>query len=75
MDPDGVWPATPVRDAIEALASSAVEDGFKAGVYNGRGVTKREYLEGGEPEFILAEKYAAWATAVADKWPRTAAVL
>ncbi len=75
VDVDGAWPVVAVRNAIEALQSSAVEDGLRMGIYNSRGVTKWEFFEGGEQELALVEKYSTWAAAVSDRWPRTGGVL
>jgi hypothetical protein len=74
-DKDGTWPTLPVRNAIERLASTGVEDGFMTETYNKRGVVSRGLLDGGERERQLAQQYRDDATRVADRWPRTAATL
>jgi hypothetical protein len=74
-DADGAWPARPVRDLIDELGAPQVERGFYLGVVNSRGVTTRGVFDGGAQEYELADKYGGWATALAARWPRTAAVL
>ena len=74
-DEDGTWPTLPVRDAIERLASTDLEDGFMTETYNKRGVVSRGLLDGGEKERQLAQQYRDYTVRAADKWPRTAATL
>jgi hypothetical protein len=74
-DPDGTWPRKPVRDLIERLQRPRVESGFLLSVLNSRGVTSRSLDAGGAQERALAERYRQGAEAVADGWPRTAAIL
>jgi len=74
-DPDGTWPATPVRDVIEKIRSPYLEDGLFAGKRNLRGVTTRGMLDGGAQEKTLAEYFRRNARAVELKWPRTKDVL
>ncbi len=72
---DGIWPHPAVRDVIEEVASAELERGAEIGVYNSRGVFAKLPTEGGAQERELAEKYAEYAVAVCDRWPRTAAML
>lgn len=72
---DGVRPAPEVRDLLEDLQADGVEQGLRTELYNQRGVTSRDPEEGGNQERVLAKQYAEQADAVADQWPRTAAVL
>lgn len=74
-DPDGVWPATPVRELIETLANEDVERGIMIEVLNSRGATWRSLTAGGAQEHALEEQYRGYAGAVGDRWPRTAAML
>ncbi|HSH31099.1 MAG TPA: hypothetical protein VK963_00315 [Candidatus Saccharimonadales bacterium] len=74
-DADETWPTTPVRNAIEQIASEKIEQGFFTETYNKRGVVTRNPYEGGGLEWGLARKYKAWAAKIADQWPRTAALL
>jgi hypothetical protein len=74
-DHDGLWPSRPVRAAIERLASSELDVGFRVEVYNSRGVTSRGLTAGGDQERQLRDRYAALATGVRDEWPRTASIL
>lgn len=74
-DPDGTFPALAVRDVLEDAPDERLSRGFSIGVYNKRGVTSRGMTEGGQQEYELADKYAAWAEAVQASHPRTAAAL
>ncbi|CAH0253376.1 hypothetical protein SRABI02_03230 [Plantibacter cousiniae] len=74
-DPDGTYPALPVRDILEDAPDERLARGFSIGVYNKRGVTSRGMTEGGQQEYDLANKYSAWAEAVQASHPRTAATL
>lgn len=75
QDTDGTWPTLPVRNLIEKLANSKIEDGFRTGTYNKRGVVRRSLTDGGKQEYALADQFNGWAQRIADRWPRTAAVL
>jgi hypothetical protein len=70
---DGAWPAEPVRDVIDRVASDALDDGFRIGVYNARGATW--HAGGGGQERELAQKYRRWASQITGLWPRTATIL
>jgi hypothetical protein len=72
---DGIWPAEPLRDLIESLQSEEFDRGIIIGVANARGLTSRALGVGGDLERELASKYVAFATAIRDHWPRSAAVL
>jgi hypothetical protein len=74
-DPDGAWPATPVRELIETFASKELERGIVTEVLNSRGITWRGVTAGGAQERALEEQYRGYAGAVGDRWPRTAAML
>ena len=74
-DPDGTFPALPIRDVLEDAPDERLARGFSIGVYNKRGVTSRGLTEGGQQEYDLADKYAAWAEAVQTSHPRTSAAL
>jgi len=69
------WPPEPVREVLEYARSRAMDDGFKVGVYNRRGVTIRMPHDGGEQERILVERYKQDADDLRFEWPRTAACL
>jgi hypothetical protein len=75
MGPDGGWPHIAVRDVIEQVASADLENGIEIGKYNSRGVVSRQIGEGGAQERQLAERYAGFAAALSNQWPRTAAML
>ena len=74
-DEDGTWPTRPVRDLIERVASTELENGFDTEIHNKRGVTSRGLTDGGAQERVLVEKYNERARLIRDGWPRTAAVL
>lgn len=74
-DPGGTWPPEAVRDLFEELQSEKMEEGFYIEVLNRRGVTSRGLDEGGAQELKLAERYRSDAQDIADRWPRTAAIL
>jgi hypothetical protein len=73
--PDGAWPHPAVRDLIEDVASADLEKGVVIGVHGNRGGAWRNLLEGGAQEWQSADTYDRHARAVADRWPRTAALL
>lgn len=75
QDPDGTWPTLPVRNLIERLANSNIEEGFRTGTYNKRGVVSRSLTDGGKQEYAVAGQFSDWAQRIADRWPRTASVL
>ncbi len=72
---DGAWPHEAVRAEIDRLESDDVDDAFRDQVINSRGVYAKDYLEGGDQERELAEKYRGYADALGFRWPRTSAVL
>jgi hypothetical protein len=74
-DADGSWPTLPVRNVIDKLANPKIENGFRTETYNKRGVVTRGLSDGGQQERVLAAQFDQWAHRVADRWPRTAAVL
>jgi len=74
-DENGIWPCTAVRELIDEIRSNDLEDGIVVGVRNSRGVTLRGLTDGGAQERGLVERYNAYADAVSDQWPRTAAML
>jgi hypothetical protein len=74
-DPDGTWPPTPIRDIIEQIRSSDLENGVRVGVVNRLGVTTRLPTDGGAQERVLAVRYRKNAREVAHEWPQTAALL
>jgi hypothetical protein len=71
--PDGSWPGVEVRDVIEEVQSSRLDNGLRIGRYNQRGVVCRG--SGGEQEWELAKQYRALGEQVRAQWPRTAAIL
>jgi len=71
---DGIQPPREVRDLIERLASRKVEEGFITHMHS-RGATWRGPEDGGAQEESLAERFRVDADAVADEYPRSAALL
>ena len=72
-NPNGAWPAEPVRRVIEQLASADVDAGLNTGIFNRRGAMWRG--EGGGQERRLSDKFRSQAEQAESRWPRTAAVL
>jgi hypothetical protein len=72
--PGEAWPPEPIREVIERCKSRDLEEGFRIGLYNRRGVTVRLPTDGGQQERELAAQYRADALACMS-WPRTQAVL
>ncbi|MEX2283673.1 MAG: HigA family addiction module antitoxin [Gemmatimonadota bacterium] len=72
-DSTGIWPCTPVSEAIERIASPEIAKGFLIGVHNSRGAHWRG--EGGAQERELAIKYRGWSQKLAFEYPYVASVL
>jgi hypothetical protein len=70
---DGMWPCEPVRQAMDAIGSENMANGFHTGRYNVRGAHFRG--EGGGDEHAMAAEYRGWAKAVAFEYPFTAKAL
>ncbi len=74
-DANGEWPPKAVRETIERTKSREIELGFELGVRNGRGVTTRGPLDGGELERGERRRFEDLARRYAITAPRTAAAL
>jgi hypothetical protein len=74
-DEDGSWPTRPVRDVIERVSRSELDEGFRVQVANSRGVMSRGLMEGGDRERDRSIHYSQLAEMVRDGWPRTATIL
>jgi hypothetical protein len=74
-DKDGNWPPEEVCRIIDETASKELEDGFKVGIYNKRGIVTRSPFEGGKQERSLAEQYKNYSEKVAVHYPKTNAIL
>lgn len=72
---DGIWPAEPVRELLEAIGSRDLENGLVIGRINSRGVTWRGVYDGGEQERKLAASYRSGSNSTKAAWPRTSRVL
>ena len=72
---DGVWPHEAVRSALEQVGRRNVETGFSTGVFNSRGVVRKNIGEGGAQERSLGERFRGHAAALDLKYPRTARLL
>ena len=75
IDPDGSWPHQSIRELLEELACEKVESGIETGIFNNRGVVRREIGEGGGQERDIAERYRGYARQLADEWPRTSRLM
>ena len=75
IERDGSWPCIPVREIIEMAESPNLENGFRTGIVNKRGIVGKALGEGGQQERSLAEKYDAYARACQTSYPHTASVL
>lgn len=75
MGDDGLWPHEAVREVIESVESSDLEEGIALHVYNSRGVVSKDHREGGAQERELVTQYREYSHAMNDRWPRTAAML
>ena len=71
--PDGIWPSPPVCDAMEAVASSEISNGFCVGAQNARGVVSGG--EGGDQERELAARYRTRAQELAIDYPYVSRML
>ena len=74
VDPDGAWPHRAVRDLLEELKSTHVEQGISIERFNMRGGFSKAIYEGGGQERGLSEQAREWAKATT-AWPRTHALL
>lgn len=73
-DPDGFWPHLAIRALLEKLECPKIDDGIVLGVRSGSdGMVIR--WTGGDRERDLSIKYQCYASALCDRWPRTAAML
>lgn len=72
-DSDGKWPAAPVREIIEDLASDAMESGFSTEMFNRRGV--HSVGRTGSAEREIRDTYLGMAAKIDQASPRTAAIL
>jgi len=72
---DGLWPHEAVRDVIERIKSSEVDEAMTVGKRNSRGVTSRSPYAGGLQERALVEKYNCDADAIQIVYPRSADIL
>lgn len=72
---DGNWPHEDIRQMIERIHSTELEEGVMTGKLNGRGGTCRPSDAGGELEVALAENFGKWAESLASSWPRTSRIL
>jgi hypothetical protein len=72
---DGAWPHEALRELLERLQNSEVEQGIEIEIYNSRGVVTRDPKGGGGQERQLAAKYSGWAAELNKRWPRTGELL
>jgi addiction module HigA family antidote len=72
-DEDGIWPAVPVRDALEEFGNQKIAEGMAVGLYNQRGAHWRDV--GGKQERDLAAMYRGWSKQIAIEFPFTSRLL
>jgi len=72
---DGVFPFGPARDALEAIGTTDILNGFRVGCFNKRGVHTRGVFDGGDQERDLAAIYRSHAEALQVSHPRVSATL
>ena len=69
---DGIWPAEPVRDALEEFYSEQLSLGFWIGRRNARGARAGF---GGDSEREIESEYREWAKRIRYSHPRTSQIL
>ncbi|WP_328468870.1 hypothetical protein OHA21_00265 [Actinoplanes sp. NBC_00393] len=74
-DADGTWPSEPVRDVLEIVRDTDLDEHLAVARINQRGVTGRGVYDGGAQERVLADRYSAAADRVRGRWPRSGALL
>jgi len=74
-DEDGTWPSEPVRDVLEVLGDTVLDEHLAVARMNQRGVTTRGVYSGGAQERTLADQYSEAAARVRGRWPRSGALL
>jgi len=73
-DPDGAWPHRVVRELVEKMSSTHLENGVEIERFNMRGAHARALYGGGGPEHGMAEQAREWSKKTR-AWPRTSAML
>ena len=69
---DGIWPAEPVRDALEEFYSEKLDLGFRTGRRNARGA---RVGFGGDPERETESEYREWEKKIRYSHPKTSRIL
>ena len=69
---DGIWPAEPVRDALEEFYSEELSLGFRTGRRNARGA---RVGFGGDPEREIESEYREWEKKIRYSHPKTSQIL
>ena len=69
------WPGGAVKNLLEEVESTDLQDGFVAETWNKRGVFSKSLKEGGAQEWALAAKYEGYAKDCELDWPVTARML
>ena len=72
---DGLWPCAAVREVIEAVESTDLEEGVAVGVYNRLSSGVKDAGVGGAAERELAREYEGYAIAARPTHPQTARML
>ena len=69
---DGIWPAEPVRDALEEFYSEELSRGFQIGLHNAK---NSHFGFGGDQEREIEREYREWAKRIQYSHPRTSQIL
>ncbi|QGQ26537.1 hypothetical protein F1728_29375 [Gimesia benthica] len=64
-----MWPPLSICNILEHFNSTSIFKGFTLGIYNSRGVTCRDPLEGGTLERALVNQYSNLATEFKTRFP------
>ena len=72
---DGIRPCLPICEAMERTGSAEIGNGFRIGIYNGRGATWRAADGRGDQERELAAQYRSWAKRRSAEYPFVGKVL
>ncbi len=69
------WPPEEICRVAEEVKSKELDNGFRIGIHNKRGVVTKSPLEGGRQERILAEQYRTYSDKLVIQYPRVSSIL
>ncbi|MDO9208820.1 MAG: hypothetical protein Q7T91_11270 [Sulfuricurvum sp.] len=72
---DGIWPHEAIREILEEFTDEHISTAFIVGKSNKRGITTRAYDEGGNQEYVIADRYKLNAKALELLFPTTSKIL